>query len=208
MGWSSATTTWARRQGCSLSLRCLACASLCQQMCREARDVPSMADWLAAPLLSMRGPVATAAPLTLRCVFGYTAAGPRGEASLALPPLMPLPTPAACPPPPLPGLQEEINHALTHELVHAYDHCRAKNLDWTNCQHHACSEIRAAALSGERARAPWGTLARLLLVDRASNGRRRRLRGVGAGPRPPPPPCLPCAGARPAAGDFHFKPYP
>ncbi|PSC73865.1 mitochondrial inner membrane protease ATP23 [Micractinium conductrix] len=43
----------------------------------------------------------------------------------------------------------EINHALTHELVHAYDHCRGKNLDWTNCQHHACSEIRAAALSGD-----------------------------------------------------------
>ncbi|KAI7841228.1 hypothetical protein COHA_005065 [Chlorella ohadii] len=45
--------------------------------------------------------------------------------------------------------QEEINHALTHELVHAYDHCRASNLDWTNCQHHACSEIRAAMLSGD-----------------------------------------------------------
>jgi hypothetical protein len=44
--------------------------------------------------------------------------------------------------------QEEISHALTHELVHAYDHCRARNLDWTNCQHHACSEIRAATLSG------------------------------------------------------------
>ena len=45
-------------------------------------------------------------------------------------------------------LQDEVSHALTHELVHAYDHCRAVNLDWTNCQHHACSEIRAAALSG------------------------------------------------------------
>ena len=50
--------------------------------------------------------------------------------------------------PALHRLQTEINHALTHELVHAYDHCRGKNLDWTNCQHHACSEIRAAALSG------------------------------------------------------------
>jgi hypothetical protein len=45
--------------------------------------------------------------------------------------------------------QEEIEHALTHELIHAYDHCRASNIDWTNCQHHACSEIRAASLSGE-----------------------------------------------------------
>lgn len=45
--------------------------------------------------------------------------------------------------------QEEINHALTHELIHAYDHCRAKDLNWCNCQHHACSEIRAASLSGD-----------------------------------------------------------
>lgn len=47
------------------------------------------------------------------------------------------------------GTQEEVNHALTHELIHAYDHCRAKNLDWCNCMHHACSEIRAASLSGD-----------------------------------------------------------
>ena len=45
--------------------------------------------------------------------------------------------------------QEEVNHALTHELIHAYDHCRAKDLDWCNCAHHACSEIRAASLSGD-----------------------------------------------------------
>ena len=29
-----------------------------------------------------------------------------------------------------------------HELVHVYDHCRAANLDWNNCEHHACSEVR------------------------------------------------------------------
>ena len=45
--------------------------------------------------------------------------------------------------------QEEVTHALTHELIHAYDHCRAKDLDWCNCEHHACSEIRAASLSGD-----------------------------------------------------------
>lgn len=45
--------------------------------------------------------------------------------------------------------QEEVDHALTHELVHAYDHCRASDLDWSNCVHHACSEIRAASLSGD-----------------------------------------------------------
>lgn len=45
--------------------------------------------------------------------------------------------------------QEEVDVALTHELLHAYDHCRAANLDWSNCEHHACSEIRAANLSGD-----------------------------------------------------------
>jgi len=45
--------------------------------------------------------------------------------------------------------QDEVDVALTHELLHAYDHCRAANLDWSNCKHHACSEIRAANLSGD-----------------------------------------------------------
>ncbi|KDD75718.1 M76 peptidase [Helicosporidium sp. ATCC 50920] len=44
---------------------------------------------------------------------------------------------------------EEVRHALLHELVHAYDHCRAADLDWSRCEHHACSEVRAAALSGD-----------------------------------------------------------
>ena len=38
--------------------------------------------------------------------------------------------------------QEEVRHALTHELIHAYDHCRSRDLDWSNCEHHACSEAR------------------------------------------------------------------
>jgi hypothetical protein len=25
-------------------------------------------------------------------------------------------------------------------LIHAYDQCRAK-VDWTDCNHHACSEV-------------------------------------------------------------------
>ncbi|KAK9819366.1 hypothetical protein WJX81_004118 [Elliptochloris bilobata] len=45
--------------------------------------------------------------------------------------------------------QEEVSHALTHELIHAYDHCRSRDLDWTNCEHHACSEVRSASLSGD-----------------------------------------------------------
>eukprot|EP00127_Corallochytrium_limacisporum_P007169 Clim_evm42s243 gene=Clim_evmTU42s243 len=37
---------------------------------------------------------------------------------------------------------------LAHELIHAFDHCRAK-VNWDSCLHHACSEIRAANLSGD-----------------------------------------------------------
>ncbi|KAJ8046535.1 Mitochondrial inner membrane protease ATP23-like [Holothuria leucospilota] len=41
-----------------------------------------------------------------------------------------------------------VSRLLTHELIHAYDHCRI-DIDWTNLSHVACSEIRAANLSGE-----------------------------------------------------------
>ncbi|KAI8869465.1 mitochondrial inner membrane protease ATP23 [Ramicandelaber brevisporus] len=41
-----------------------------------------------------------------------------------------------------------MEDTLAHELVHAYDHCVFK-VDWSNCYHHACSEIRAASLSGD-----------------------------------------------------------
>ncbi|KAJ3300464.1 Mitochondrial inner membrane protease atp23 [Borealophlyctis nickersoniae] len=37
---------------------------------------------------------------------------------------------------------------MAHELIHAYDHCTA-NVDWGNPEHYACSEIRAASLSGD-----------------------------------------------------------
>ncbi|KMZ70744.1 Mitochondrial inner membrane protease ATP23 [Zostera marina] len=45
--------------------------------------------------------------------------------------------------------QDEINQVIIHELIHAYDDCRVKNLLWTNCAHLACAEIRAAHLSGD-----------------------------------------------------------
>jgi mitochondrial inner membrane protease ATP23 len=44
--------------------------------------------------------------------------------------------------------QDHASTTLVHEAVHAFDQCRAK-IDWSNCVHHACSEIRAAALSGD-----------------------------------------------------------
>eukprot|EP00602_Paraphysomonas_sp_CaronLab_P002203 CAMPEP_0185029548 /NCGR_PEP_ID=MMETSP1103-20130426/15916_1 /TAXON_ID=36769 /ORGANISM="Paraphysomonas bandaiensis, Strain Caron Lab Isolate" /LENGTH=174 /DNA_ID=CAMNT_0027564341 /DNA_START=136 /DNA_END=657 /DNA_ORIENTATION=- len=44
--------------------------------------------------------------------------------------------------------KESFEKTLAHELVHAYDQCRAK-LEWKNCMHHACTEIRASNMSGE-----------------------------------------------------------
>ncbi|KAK2893151.1 hypothetical protein QQF64_034883 [Cirrhinus molitorella] len=45
--------------------------------------------------------------------------------------------------------QAHMNRVVTHELIHAFDHCRAR-VDWfSNFRHLACSEIRAANLSGD-----------------------------------------------------------
>ncbi|CBQ69658.1 conserved hypothetical protein [Sporisorium reilianum SRZ2] len=41
-----------------------------------------------------------------------------------------------------------LEDTLSHEMVHWYDHCRFL-VDWSNLRHHACSEIRAASLSGD-----------------------------------------------------------
>ncbi|KAM3387700.1 hypothetical protein ACQJBY_010504 [Aegilops geniculata] len=44
--------------------------------------------------------------------------------------------------------QDELTQVIIHELVHVYDDCVVKNIDWKNCAHQACSEIRANHLSG------------------------------------------------------------
>ncbi|XP_028255051.1 mitochondrial inner membrane protease ATP23 homolog isoform X1 [Parambassis ranga] len=45
--------------------------------------------------------------------------------------------------------QSHMNRVVTHELIHSFDHCRA-HVDWfNNLRHLACSEIRAANLSGD-----------------------------------------------------------
>ena len=36
--------------------------------------------------------------------------------------------------------EEKVGTVLAHELVHMYDHC-ANNMDWTDSQHLACSEV-------------------------------------------------------------------
>mmetsp|Transcript_30593 Transcript_30593/g.33421 ORF Transcript_30593/g.33421 Transcript_30593/m.33421 type:complete len:190 (-) Transcript_30593:59-628(-) len=43
---------------------------------------------------------------------------------------------------------ESFENTLAHELIHAYDACRAK-INYQNCLQHACTEIRASNLSGE-----------------------------------------------------------
>ena len=42
-----------------------------------------------------------------------------------------------------------IQETLSHELIHAYDHCRANVDFYDNKAHLMCSEIRAASLSGQ-----------------------------------------------------------
>eukprot|EP00042_Codosiga_hollandica_P018712 m.55509 g.55509 ORF g.55509 m.55509 type:complete len:102 (+) comp48885_c0_seq2:503-808(+) len=37
---------------------------------------------------------------------------------------------------------------MTHELIHMYDNCRGQ-VDWTDIHQLACTEIRAASLSGD-----------------------------------------------------------
>ncbi|KAJ8598163.1 hypothetical protein CTAYLR_007383 [Chrysophaeum taylorii] len=44
--------------------------------------------------------------------------------------------------------QATFDRTLIHELVHAYDQCRA-NVDWRDPRHLACAEVRASNLSGE-----------------------------------------------------------
>ena len=44
--------------------------------------------------------------------------------------------------------KEDAERAIRHELIHAYDSARGK-IDPNNCLHQACSEIRAARLSGD-----------------------------------------------------------
>ncbi|KAM3081146.1 Mitochondrial inner membrane protease atp23 [Clarireedia jacksonii] len=44
--------------------------------------------------------------------------------------------------------RNHVEDTMAHEMVHAWDHLRWK-VDWGDLKHAACSEIRAASLSGE-----------------------------------------------------------
>ena len=61
----------------------------------------------------------------------------------------------------------QVEQTLVHELVHAFDQCRAK-VTWENLLHHACTEVRASALSGE-----------CDLVEEVNRGIMRKIGGQG-----------------------------
>ena len=47
---------------------------------------------------------------------------------------------------------------IRHEMIHAFDHCRGM-VNWDNCLHHACSEVRGnsrLAVGGQAGR--WGAV--------------------------------------------------
>ena len=44
--------------------------------------------------------------------------------------------------------QKRFDEMLVHEMIHAYDQC-ARHVKWESPLHQACSEVRAASLSGE-----------------------------------------------------------
>eukprot|EP01094_Clydonella_sp_ATCC50884_P018886 TRINITY_DN3580_c0_g3_i1.p1 TRINITY_DN3580_c0_g3~~TRINITY_DN3580_c0_g3_i1.p1 ORF type:complete len:287 (+),score=68.23 TRINITY_DN3580_c0_g3_i1:140-1000(+) len=48
----------------------------------------------------------------------------------------------------LPEHDTFLQETIVHELVHAFDYCKYE-IDPSNCDHIACTEIRAATLSGE-----------------------------------------------------------
>uniref|UniRef100_A0A7S0SFR7 Mitochondrial inner membrane protease ATP23 n=1 Tax=Mantoniella antarctica TaxID=81844 RepID=A0A7S0SFR7_9CHLO len=41
----------------------------------------------------------------------------------------------------------DMENMIAHELIHAYDACRNKDMKWLDLKHHACSEVRASNLS-------------------------------------------------------------
>ncbi|RKP04153.1 hypothetical protein CXG81DRAFT_8670 [Caulochytrium protostelioides] len=44
--------------------------------------------------------------------------------------------------------RDHMEDTMAHELIHAFDQCTTR-VDWSQCAHLACSEIRAANLSGD-----------------------------------------------------------
>lgn len=62
--------------------------------------------------------------------------------------------------------KKHMEHTLTHELVHMYDHCKFK-VDWSNLRHHACSEV-SRVIFAARSRAVTGWLVPRFLCQNSS----------------------------------------
>lgn len=79
--------------------------------------------------------------------------------------------------------QYSVTQMIFHDLIHAFDDCRAENLNWTNCVHHACSEIRANHLSGD-CRFKWELLRGILKMRGLEPEciKRRVLKSLSANP--------------------------
>ncbi|KAG5029053.1 hypothetical protein AAZX31_05G105600 [Glycine max] len=45
-------------------------------------------------------------------------------------------------------IQDDVNMVVIRELIHVFDDCRSANLNWSDCAHQACTEIRTNHLSG------------------------------------------------------------
>jgi hypothetical protein len=71
--------------------------------------------------------------------------------------------------------QDSVNRSVAHELVHAFDYCRAY-LDFSDCRQHACTEIRAANLSTDCH--AWNEFTRL---NWSVRGQHKVRRGGGGG---------------------------
>ena len=112
----------------------------CDELVAAAlRDSPRIHVLLAK--MAERGCAAAAAPVACADVFGGAPVGAgydAGAQRVVVNPRVPAGRLNA----------GEVTRALAHELVHAYDACRAV-VDAGDCAHLACTEIRAANLSGD-----------------------------------------------------------
>lgn len=58
--------------------------------------------------------------------------------------------------------KKQMEHTLTHELVHMYDHCKF-DTDWSNLRHHACTEVCVIEIFRQFVRNPCiSTIPRLI----------------------------------------------
>lgn len=79
--------------------------------------------------------------------------------------------------------KKHLEDTLAHEMLHWWDNCRFK-VDWNDLRQHACSEVRAASLSGD---CRWGREVRRLhfsvVKQHQECARRRAVLSIMGNPR-------------------------